>query len=100
MEDLIESIVGSVYLDTNHNLKKTEKVVRSILDIDSFLKENDGEIRISSKNDVQEWCQRYGYDLPTYDTRQSWNGFVSYCEIEELGVRERCEGHNGKEVKQ
>lgn len=98
LEDLFESIVGAVYLDTNRNLKKTERVVRNILDIDKFLKENDGEIRISYKNDVQEWCQRYGYDLPTYDTRQSWNGFISYCEIEELGVRERGEGHNGKEA--
>ena len=98
MEDLFESIVGAVYLDTNRNLKKTENVVKNILDIDRFLKENDGEIRISYKNDVQEWCQRYGYDLPTYDTRQSWDGFISYCEIEELGIRERGEGHNRKEA--
>ena len=93
-----ESIVGAVYLDTNRNLKKTEKVVKNILDIERFLKENDGEIRISYKNDVQEWCQRYGYDLPTYNTQQFWNGFISYCEIEELGIRERGEGHNRKEA--
>ena len=68
------------------------------LDIERFLKENDGEIRISYKNDVQEWCQRYGYDLPTYNTQQFWNGFISYCEIEELGIRERGEGHNRKEA--
>lgn len=98
LEDLFESIVGAVYLDTNRNLKKTEKVVKNILDIERFLKENDGEIRISYKNDVQEWCQRYGYDLPTYSTQQFWNGFISYCEIEELGIRERGEGHNRKEA--
>ena len=98
LEDLFESIVGAVYIDTCHNLKVTEKVVRSILDIDKFLQENDGEIRISYKNDVQEWCQRYGYDLPTYSTQQTWSGFVSYCEIEELGVRARGEGHNRKEA--
>lgn len=98
LEDLFESIVGAVYLDTKRNLKKTEKVVRNILDIEKFLKENDGEIRISYKNDVQEWCQRYGYDLPSYNTVKSWSGFVSYCEIEELGIRERGEGHNHKEA--
>lgn len=98
LEDLFESIVGAVYLDTGHNLKKTEKVVSKILNIDKFLKENDGEIRISYKNDVQEWCQRYGYDLPTYDTRQVFNGYISYCEIEELGICERGDGHNRKEA--
>lgn len=98
LEDLFESIVGAVYLDTNRNQKKTEKVVRNILDIDKFLKENDGDIRISHKNDVQEWCQRYDYDLPTYDTRQTRDGFISYCEIEELGIRERGEGHSHKEA--
>lgn len=98
LEDLFESIVGAVYLDTNRNLKKTEKVVKNILDIERFLKENDDEIHISYKNDVQEWCQRYGYDMPTYNTRQCWNGFISYCEIEELGIRERGEGHNRKEA--
>ncbi|MDE6284822.1 MAG: hypothetical protein K2M17_03675 [Bacilli bacterium] len=98
LEDLFESIVGAVYLDTDRNLKKTESVINNILDIDKFLKENDGEIRISYKNDVQEWCQRYGYDLPTYTTQQTWSGFISYCEIEELGMRERGEGHNRKEA--
>ena len=38
LEDLFESIVGAVYLDTNRNLKKTEKVVKNILDIERFLK--------------------------------------------------------------
>lgn len=98
LEDLFESIVGAVYLDTKRDLKKTESVINNILDIDKFLKENDGEIRISYKNDVQEWCQRYGYDLPTYNTQHSWSGFISYCEIEELGIRERGEGHNRKEA--
>ena len=98
LEDLFESIVGAVYLDADRDLKKTEQVVKNILDIDRFLKENDGEIHISYKNDVQEWCQRYGYDLPTYDTYQSYNGFISYCEIKELRVRERGEGYNRKEA--
>lgn len=98
LEDLFESIIGAVYLDTNLNLRKTERVVNNILDIEKFLLENDGEIRISYKNDVQEWCQRYGYDRPIYDTRQSWDGFISYCEIEELRICTKGEGHNRKEA--
>jgi len=98
LEDLFESIVGAVYLDTNRNLKKTEKVINNILNIDRFLRENDGDIRISFKNDVQEWCQRYGYVLPTYDTQQTWNGFISYCTIKELNLSKRGEGHNRKEA--
>lgn len=98
LEDLFESIVGAVYLDTNRNLVKTEKIVRNILNIEKFLKENDGEIRISFKNDVQEWCQRYGYDLPTYITQKTLDGFIAYCEIEELGIRKRGQGHNRKEA--
>lgn len=98
LEDLFESIIGAVYLDTNLNLKKTGRIVNNILDIEKFLLENDGEIRISYKNDVQEWCQRYGYDRPIYDTRQSWDGFISYCEIGELRIRTKGEGHNRKEA--
>ena len=98
LEDLFESIVGAIYLDTGRNLRLTAMVTKRILDIDRFLKENDGEIRISFKNDLQEWCQRYGYDLPYYDTRQSWDGFTSYCEIEELGVSRKAGGHNRKEA--
>lgn len=98
LEDLFESIIGAIYLDSKRNLKKAEKVARNILEIDRFLRENDGEIRISYKNDVQEWCHRYGYDLPKYDTQQTWNGFISYCKISELGICELGEGHNRKEA--
>ena len=98
LEDLLESIVGAVYIDSGENLEKTTAVVEKILDIDRFLKENDGEVRISYKNDVQEWCQRYGYDLPVYRTNQTWEGYTSFCEIEELGVCERGIGHNRKEA--
>ena len=98
LEDLLESIVGAVYIDSGENLEKTTAVVEKILDIDRFLKENDGEVRISYKNDVQEWCQRYGYDLPVYRTNQTWEGYTSSCEIEELGVCERGIGHNRKEA--
>ncbi|MCR4726566.1 MAG: hypothetical protein K5753_05045 [Clostridia bacterium] len=98
MEDLFESIVGAVYLDSNKNMKIAGKVVTNMLDLEKFFKENDGEIHISYKNDVQEWCQRYGYDLPTYDTHPTFDGFLSYCEIEELDIARQGEGRNKKEA--
>lgn len=98
LEDLLESIVGAVYIDSGKSLKRTALVVSQMLDINRFLRENDGEIRISYKNDVQEWCQRYGYNLPIYQTSQILDGFISYCEIKELGLRKRGEGHNRKEA--
>jgi len=98
LEDLFESIVGAIYLDTGKDLKKTATVVIRLLDIDRFLKENNGKVRISFKNDLQEWCHHFGYDLPVYDSRQTENGYISYCEVEELGVSEKGEGHNRREA--
>lgn len=98
LEDLLESILGAVYLDTGRNLERTQKVVENILNIDKFLKINEGQIRISYKNDVQEWCQRNGFDLPNYDTQQTADGFICYCELSDLDIKGRGEGHNRKEA--
>ena len=99
LEDLFESIVGAIYLDSGKKWSVVKNMVSKILDVDKFLAANDGEIRISYKNSVQEWCQRFGYDRPEYDTRQNWDGsYVSVCEVEELGVRERADGNTKKEA--
>ena len=64
LENLFESIVGAVYLDTNKNLNKTSKVILPILDIEKELQEYDGVIVISYKNLVQEWGDKYGCSKP------------------------------------
>ena len=98
LEDLFESIIGAVYLDSNRNLKKTESVVTNMIDIEKFFKSYNGKTHISYKNDVQEWCQKQQYKLPIYKTQQNNNGFISYCEIPEVGVSKRGEGRNRKEA--
>lgn len=98
LEDLFESIVGAVYLDTNKNLNKTSKVILPILEIEKELQEYDGEIVISYKNLVQEWCDKYACSKPRYDTHQYIDGFVSYCIIDDFNIKEKGEGHNGKEA--
>lgn len=98
LEDLFESIVGAIYLDTNYNLKKTEEIVVDMLDVETFLRKHDGEIRISYKNDVQEWCQRNGFELPTYNTQRTSNGFISCCELSSIEIQGHGEGRNRKEA--
>ena len=98
LEDLFESIVGAIYLDVGRNLNKTKKIVLPLLEIESELDEYDGKIRISYKNLVQEWCDKYGYSKPVYNTYQTQDGFVSTCYVREQNVKEEGRGNNRKEA--
>ena len=98
LEDLFESIVSAIYIDTKRNLHKTGAIVKRMLGIDGFLQKSKSGVRISYKNDVQEWCQKNGYDLPIYQTLPTDGGFISYCNVFELGISEEGSGHNGKEA--
>lgn len=98
LEDLFESIVGAVYLDVGRNLNKTKKVIIPLLEINSELDEYDGKIKISYKNLVQEWCDKYGCERPKYKTYQTYDGFVSTCYISEYNIKGKGEGKNGKEA--
>lgn len=84
LEDLFESIVGAIYIDTNKDLKKTQKVVSKLLGIQNFLDQNNGNIHISYKNDLQELCQKYSYNLPRYNTSCT-NGkdFICVCIVQD-----------------
>ncbi len=98
LEDLFESIVGAIYLDVDRDLNKTKKVVIPLLEINNELDEYDGKIKISYKNLVQEWCAKYGYDRPIYNTYQTYDGFVSTCYIREQNVKGEGSGNNRKEA--
>lgn len=98
LEDLFESIVGAVYLDVGRNLNKTKKVIIPLLEIDSELDEYDEKIKISYKNLVQEWCDKYGCERPKYETYQTYDGFSSTCYISEYNIEGKGEGNNGKEA--
>ena len=68
MEDLFESIIGAIYIDTDMNIEKVISVVEGILDISAYA---DGEPVIQSyKNALQEWCadKKRRLSPPTYKT--------------------------------
>ncbi len=98
LEDLFESIVGAIYLDVGRNLNKTKQVVIPLLEIDCELDEYDGKIKVSYKNLVQEWCDKYGCGKPIYDTYQTGDEFISTCYIQEYNVKDQGHGKNKKEA--
>lgn len=96
LEDLFESIVGAIYIDTERNLRKTRDIVLPLLEFDFELDEYDGKVKISYKNLVQEWCDKYGYEKPMYKTYQTADGFVSTCYVAEQNVKGEGRGYNVK----
>ena len=74
------------------------QVVLPLLEIESELDEYDGKIKISYKNLVQEWCDKYGCDRPVYETYQTHEGFVSTCYIKEHNIKGEGWGSNRKEA--
>lgn len=67
MEDLFESIIGAVYIDSGMDMEKTISVVAGMLDISAVLSA-EGKATISAnqsfKNQLQEWCADKKRRLP------------------------------------
>ena len=98
LEDLFESITAAVYLDTGRSLNETETVILPLLEIEKELDEYDGKFKLSYKNLVQEWCDKYDCEKPRYETYQTIDGFVSTCFVDEYSVKGEGKGNNGKEA--
>ena len=62
MEDLFESIVGAVYIDSGKNMDTVARVVSGMLDMSVY--EKDGVTVQSAKNALQEWCADKSHRLP------------------------------------
>lgn len=56
-EDLFESIIGAVYVDSKENFEITSAVVRGMLNLSQIAAQNQQRVHISCRNDLQEWCQ-------------------------------------------
>ena len=67
-EDLLESLVGAVYIDSDFSMDAVIGVVSVLLDIDNFLSEASVPSQ-SAKNMLQEWCQdkKRRIPLPVYE---------------------------------
>lgn len=68
MEDLFESIVGAIYIDTDMNIRKVTEVVSGILDTAAYISATP-PIQ-SAKNALQEWCadKKRRLAVPVYKT--------------------------------
>lgn len=62
MEDLFESIVGAVYIDSDKSLDMVTKVVTKMLDMSVY--SDSSAASVSPKNALQEWCADKKRRLP------------------------------------
>jgi len=69
MEDLFESIIGAIYIDSDHNIGTVIGVVSKLLDLNEYLKTNTPPMQ-SFKNALQEWCadKKHRREAPVYKT--------------------------------
>ena len=69
MEDLFESIIGAIYIDTDHNIEAVISAVKRLLDVQEYLKANTAPMQ-SFKNALQEWCadKKRKRETPVYKT--------------------------------
>ncbi len=73
MEDLFESIIGAVYIDSDMNMPRVIAVVKGLIDISAVLKSTEQGSKAplqSSKNQLQEWCadKKRRLPAPVYKT--------------------------------
>ncbi len=98
-EDLFESILGAVYVDSDMNFEATAAVVHRMLDTEQLMEETAARVHISYRNDLQEWCQHKKRKLqaPVYtETQLSDNDFRSTVCISELNLSATGSGKNTK----
>ena len=100
MEDLFESIIGAIYLDSGMSVSTAAGCVEKMLDISEYTAGN--AVKKSPKNALQEWCADKTRRLPTpkYET-ESESGpdhkktYVRVCYVGDRLVG-RGEGKNFK----
>ena len=74
MEDLFESIIGAVYLDSDKNTARVMEVIGNILDVSAYLDSAERVKLGSCKNLLQEWCAEKSRRLPVPEYTVSWEG--------------------------
>ena len=69
MEDLFESIIGAIYIDSDRDMQTVIGSVARMLDVKDYLTENNPPIQ-SYKNALQEWCadKKHRREPPVYKT--------------------------------
>ena len=101
MEDLFESIIGAIYIDTDMDIKRVIGVVSSLLSPEVYLEKNKETLQ-SAKNALQEYCADKKRRLPAPVYRvvsesgpEHKRSFISACFIGDELLAEG-EGKNRK----
>ncbi len=102
-EDLFESILGAVYVDSGMNFEVASGTVRRMLDIRQLVEQSSERVHLSYRNDLQEWCQhkKRRFATPTYIEEQSADdAFRSTVSIPEIGLSAEGRGKNVKAARE
>ncbi len=102
-EDLFESILGAVYVDSGKNFEVASETVRRMLDIRQLVEQSSARVHLSYRNDLQEWCQhkKRRFATPAYREEQSSDDdFLSTVEIPEIGLSAEGRGKNVKAARE
>ena len=95
--DIIESVLGAIYLDSDsQTVKKIINTVFQPLISDSLLKKD-------SKSQLQEYLHREKIPLPTYTSRKSLKKSFKYlvsCKIPQLSINEQMHSNKIKSTEQ
>lgn len=69
MEDLLESIIGAVYIDSGMNIGTVIGIVEALLDVEEYANSQSAPMQ-SHKNALQEWCadKKRRLPAPVYKT--------------------------------
>ena len=87
MEDLFESIIGAVYIDSGKSTVAVTAVLKNILDVSAYLNSRETVKLGSYKNLLQEWCAEKSRRLPVPEYTVSWEGpdhmrvYTAECKI-------------------
>ena len=70
MEDLFESIIGAIYIDSGYDIKAVIASVSKMLDVKEYMSANTPVVLQSHKNALQEWCadKKHKREAPVYKT--------------------------------
>ena len=99
LEDLFESLIGAVYVDSDADFTVASHVTERMLDLDTLVSQAQQKVHLSYKNDLQEWCQdkRRGFATPQYDAAEQPDGsFLVTVSIPELKLSQSASGKNTK----
>ena len=99
-EDLMESLIGAVYIDSGNDIRLVADIVDRLLGVDRAV--SDGNCLKHPKSVLQELCQGMGLERPEYTSVETVDSdnkpvFVVTCSVNGTGMGEG-RAHSKKEA--